>query len=80
MKVTAEMRRQRQIYDETKAAVEAVAGPGTRALSRVTALEARVAKLEALIEELQKGRAGGSSRCPVCGGIGSHQWNCTLDR
>jgi uncharacterized protein YceH (UPF0502 family) len=52
--MSAEMKRQRRLFAETKAAVEAVGGPGVRALARVAALETRVAKLEARLAELER--------------------------
>lgn len=54
MTVTEQMKRKRRLFAETKAAVEAVAGPGVRALARVAALETRVAKLEARLAELER--------------------------
>jgi hypothetical protein len=49
-----EMEERRRLYEETKAAVEAVADPGISALARVAALDTRVAKLEARLAELER--------------------------
>jgi hypothetical protein len=47
---TMKMRRQRKLFDATKAAVEEVVGPGMRALRRVAALEVQVEQLTSKLE------------------------------
>jgi hypothetical protein len=48
--VTPGQRRQAKLYAETKAAVEAVASPGLRALRRVVQLEGEMEQLKSQLE------------------------------
>lgn len=48
---------------------------------RLQSAEGDVIRLKEFIEEFGRPKAEPrSAKCPVCDGVGAHQWNCTLTR